>query len=146
MQAIIEFFAWPKDLKKTYKIIGKLQNPITIYACGNNKKIYLEVETEPKKYDTFTEIPVLYTIHGQGSNTFTVNTPTKIISCVLEKELNVINNPCTVRTSAPLVYDDYKSILNYPIEFIMVFTEGQLDGFYDDNGTFHVQKLSVNSD
>ena len=143
MEAIIGFFAWPKDLKKTYTIIGKLQNSITIHAHKNDQTIYLESENGSKKYEKFTETPVLYIIDGQGSNTFTVNTPTQIISCVLERDINVVNNPCIARRANAFSDISYKSILNYPIEFIMTFTEGQLEGYYDDNDTFHVKKLSA---
>jgi len=143
MESIIGFFAWPKDLKKTHTIIGKLQNSITIHAHKSDQNTYLELENGPKKYEKFAETPVLYIIDGQGSNTFTVNTPTQIISCVLERDVNVVNNPCIARKANAFSDISYKSILNYPIEFIMTFTEGQLEGYYDNNETFHVKKLST---
>jgi hypothetical protein len=123
-------------------LIGKLQNTITIYAHKNDKQLF---NLSSHQLDKFPETPVLYTIEGQSSSSFIINTPTKAITCVLDNDVNVENNHCVVRQALCFTDKIYKTTLNHPVEFVLILSTDQTitsNGYFDADDTFHINTIS----
>jgi len=123
-----------------HTIVGKLYNPITIYAQKNDKDLYYK---SPINSDKFEETPVLYSIEGQSSSSFIINTPTKVLSCVLTNDVNVQNNHCIIRRAEVFVGNSFNGTLNYPVEIVLELKDVvTINGCFDANDTFHVKTIS----
>jgi len=123
-------------------IVGKLQNNITIYAHKNDKDTW---ERCPTKLEKFMETPVLYSIEGQSSSSFIINTPTKSFPCVFDNNVDVKNNHCIVRRSQTFTTTDFKATLNHPTEIVLELLINQMvtvNGYLDVNDTFHINSIS----
>jgi len=121
-------------------IVGKLYNTITVYAQKNDKEMYYKA---PIKSEKFEETPVLYSIEGQSSSSFIINTPTRAFTCVLDNDVNVQNNHCIIRRSEVFVGNCFKGTLNHPVEIVLEL-KGQvtINGYFDANDTFHIKTIS----